>query len=147
MSVRQPHLSQRLFAAVTADFFRPLARPSAAVYVDCAERLVEEAGEAGRLPQMEAMAIIREVLSQHPQVALAEDEGGGLQDLRARAGKLFNQFLHVQWLQDQPVSLHERWVVISPSVRPLLQALRDLAEDEVAELRSFADTLRGVCAC
>lgn len=139
------HLSQRLFASVTADFFRPLVRPSAPVYVDGADRLIVEAGEAGRLPHPEALAILREVLSQHPQVALAEEEGGGLQDIRARAAKLFNQLLQVRWLEDQTLSLHERWVVISPALRPLLRTLRDLAEDEVAELRSFADTLRGVC--
>jgi len=138
-------LSQRLFASVSADFFRPLVRPSAPVYVDGADRLITEAGEAGRVPQTEALAILREVLSQHPQVALQEDEGGGLQDIRARAGKLFNQMLQVRWIEEQSVSLNERWVVISPSLRPLMRTLRDLAEDEVAELKSFADTLRGVC--
>ena len=140
------HLSQRLFAGVAVEFFRPLVRPSAPVYVDAADRLVREAGEAGRLPQAEALAILREVLAQHPQVALADDEGGGLQDLRARAAKLFHQMLAAGWVEDQPVSLHERWVVIAPSLRPLLRTLHDLAEDEVAELQSFADTLRGVCA-
>jgi hypothetical protein len=139
------HLSQRLFASVSADFFRPLVRPSAPVYVDGADRLIQEAGEAGRLPQSDALAILREVLSQHPQIALQEDEGGGLQDTRARAGKLFNQMLQVRWIEEQSVSLNERWVVISPSLRPLMRTLRDLAEDEVAELKSFADTLRGVC--
>jgi hypothetical protein len=140
-----PHLSQRLFASVPADFFRPLVRRSAPVYIDTADRLIREAGEAGRLPQPEALAVLREVMSEHPNVALDEDEGGGLQDLRARAGKLFNQLLQVHWLEDQAVSLHERWVVISPTLRPLLRSLRELAEDEVAELKSFADTLRGVC--
>lgn len=139
-------LSQRLFASVSADFFRPLVRPSAPVYVDGAERLIQEAGEAGRLPQTDALAILREVLSQNPQVALLEDEGGGLQDIRARAGKLFNQMLQVRWIEDQAVSLNERWVVISPSLRPLMRMLEDLAETEVAELKSFADTLRGVCS-
>jgi hypothetical protein len=138
-------LSQRLFASVSADFFRPLVRPSAPVYVDGADRLIQEAGEAGRLPQTDALAILREVLSQNPQVALQEDEGGGLQDVRARAGKLYNQLLQVRWIEEQAVSLNERWVVISPSLRPLMRTLRDLAENEVAELKSFADTLRGVC--
>jgi len=84
-------LSQRLFASVSADFFRPLVRPSAPVYVDGADRLIKEAGESGRLPQSDALAILREVLSQNPQIALQEDEGGGLQDVRARAG-LFLSF-------------------------------------------------------
>jgi len=140
------YLSQRLAKFVSSDFFRPLTRPSTPIYVDCADRLVTEAGEAGRLPQADAIAIVREVLQAHPQVTLADEEGGGLQDVRARAGKMFNQLLTVGWVEEQPISLHERWVVVSPGLRPLLRMLRDLAEDDVAELKSFADTLRGVCA-
>jgi len=35
--------------------------------------------------------------------------------------------------------------VISPGLRPLLRLLRQLAEDDAAELRTFADALRSVC--
>lgn len=141
----QALLSTRLSRSVSADFFRPLARPSAPVYVDCADRLVEEAGEAGRLPHRETTEIIKEVIARHPLSLLAEDEGAALRDARQRAGQFFGRLIAAGWLEDQTLGLHERWAVVSPGLRPLLRMLRDLAEDRVAELKTFADTLRGLC--
>ena len=115
------------------------------MYVDCADRLIEEAGESGRLTQKEAIELIREVLALHPLSLLADDEGAALRDARMRAGQFFNRLLAAGWLEDQTLGLHERWAVISPGLRPLIRMLRDLAEDQVAELKTFADTLRGLC--
>ncbi len=89
--------------------------------------------------------VIRETLALHPRAQLEADEGGDTQDLRLRAGKFFNKLLEARWLEDRTVSLDERWVLISPALRPLLRMLRDLAEDEIAELKGFADILRGLC--
>ena len=138
-------LSQRLFRFAGTEFFRPLARASAPVYVDCADRLVEEAGEAARLPQREALAIVREVIAQHPDVVLGEDEGAALRDVRQRAAVLCNKMLGAGWIEEQTLGLQDRWVLISPGLRPLLRLLRHLAEDDAAELGTFADTLRSVC--
>lgn len=140
-----PKLSEKLLASVTRDFFRPLTRPSAAIYVDCAERLAEAAGEAGRIPHAEAVALIREILASHPDIVLDDDEGASLRDARQRAGQFFNRLCDSAWLEDQQLGLHERWALVSPGLRPLLRLLRELAEDEIAELRTFADTVRGVC--
>lgn len=140
-----PSLSARLVRSVSTDFFRPLALASAPIYVDCADRLIEEAGEAGRLSHKEVIEILREVLAQHPQSLLAEDEGATLRDARQRAGQFFNRLLGAGWLEDQTLGLHDRWAVITPGLRPLMRMLRDLAEDQVAELKTFADTLRGLC--
>ena len=140
-----PALSQRLFRLAGTEFFRPLSRPSAPVYVDCADRLVAEAGEAARLPYRDAVAIVREVIAQHPDVILGEDEGAALRDVRQRAAVLFNRMLAAGWLEEQTLGLQDRWALISPGLRPLLRLLRHLAEDDAAELRTFADTLRSVC--
>jgi hypothetical protein len=40
-----PSLGSRLSRLLNGGFFRPLSRPTAAVYVDCAERLVDAADE------------------------------------------------------------------------------------------------------
>ncbi|MDB6077901.1 MAG: hypothetical protein JWO82_1648 [Akkermansiaceae bacterium] len=138
-------LSHRLLQSVSRDFFRPLSRPSAAIYIDCADRIAEAAGDAGRVTHLDATALIRETLASHPEVALAEDEGASLRDARARAGQLFNRLCDAGWLEDQQLGLHERYTLFSPGLRPLLKLLRDLAEDEIAELTTFADTVRGVC--
>lgn len=140
-----PLLSEKLHASVSRDFFRPLTRPSAAIYVDCAERLAELAGEAGRIPYGEAIALIREILAAHPDIVLDDDEGASLRDARQRAGQIFNRLCDSKWLEDQQLGLHERWALVSPGLRPMLRLLRELAEDEIAELKTFADTVRGVC--
>ena len=138
-------LSHRVFQLVGQEYFRPLTRPSAPVYVDCADRLVDEAGDSGRLPYAEALSVIREVIGQHPQVVLSEDEGAALRDVRQKAGAFFNRMLAAGWLEEQTLGLQDRWAVISPGLRPLLRLLRQLAEDDAAELRTFADALRSVC--
>jgi len=138
-------LSEKLLASVSRDFFRPLTRPSAAIYIDCAERLADIAGEAGRIPHGEAVAIVREILANHPEILLEDDEGASLRDARQRAGQIFNRLCDARWLEDQQLGLHERWTLVSPGLRPLLRLLRELAEDEIAELKTFADTVRGVC--
>jgi len=140
-----PHLSEKLLASVSRDFFRPLTRPSAAIYIDCAERLADVAGEAGRIPHAEAIALIREILAAHPDIVLGDDEGATMRDARQRAGQFFNRLCDSRWLEDQQFGLHERWALVSPGLRPLLRLLRELAEDEIAELKTFADTVRGVC--
>lgn len=143
--LRVTPLSQRLFRLAGTEFFRPLSRPSAPVYVDCADRLVEEAGEAARLPWKDAVAIVREVIAQHPGVVLGEDEGAALRDVKQKAAALFQRLLAAGWVEEQTLGLQDRWAVISPGLRPLLRLLRQLAEDDAAELRTFADTLRSVC--
>lgn len=140
-----PSLSEKLLVSVSRDFFRPLTRPSSAIYVDCAERLADVAGEAGRIPYGDAIALIREVLSAHPDIVLEDDEGASMRDARQRAGQIFNRLCDAKWLEDQQLGLHERWALVSPGLRPLLRLLRELAEDEIAELKTFADTVRGVC--
>ena len=138
-----PPLSQRLFASLPGGFFRPLARSSARVYVDCADVLMEAAGESGRIPLQEARALVQDAVGLHPVEEDDEDTGTG--DARVRAGKYFNQMLETGWIEDRPESLHERWIVISPVLRPLMDMLRELAADNVRELKSFADTLEGIC--
>ena len=138
-------LSHRLLSSVSRDFFKPLSRPSVALYIDCADRLGDAGGDAGRIPQGDAIALIRETFLAHPNLVLDEDEGGSLRDARQRASQIFSRLCDSGWLEDQQLSLHERWAVISPGLRPLLRLLRELAEEEIAELTTFADTVRGVC--
>lgn len=138
-------LGAKLSPLLTGGFFRPLSRPTAAVYVDCADRLERASDEGGQLSHAEAIALIRDVLATHPGVKLDEDEGGQFTDQRQRAGQIFNRLLEAQWLEERSASLDERWVVISPRLPPLLALLRTVAEDNLAELKDFAATVRSVC--
>ncbi len=138
-------LGSKLSPLLSSGFFRPLSRPTAAVYIDCAERLVDAADDSGQLPHDEARALIREVLVQHPDIQLDEDEGGQFRDLNLRAAQFFKKLLEVQWIQPRRISLDENYVLIAPPLRRLLRVLRDLAEDRPAELKDFASTLRSLC--
>jgi hypothetical protein len=113
------------------------------VYVDCADRLERAAGESARLELSEARDLVQTVVAEHPDFDWPEEEAHA--DIRVRAGKVFNFLLETSWLEDRPESLYERWVGISPALRPLLYMLRELASDSIGELQTFADTLDGVC--
>ena len=139
-------LGKRLELLLAGGFFRPLSRPTAAVYVDCAERLIETADEGGQVLHGEARLLIREVLLRHPDVQLAEDEGGSFRDLNQRAAQFFNKLIEAHWIEPRRVSLDEHHVLITPPLRRLLRLLRELAEDRPAELKDFAVTLRSLCA-
>ncbi|MSU61468.1 MAG: hypothetical protein EXS31_03580 [Pedosphaera sp.] len=141
----EPSLGQRLLPLLSGGFFRPLARPTAAVYVDCADRLLEAADEGGQLRHDEARVLIREVLARHPDVQLEEDEGGLFRDLNQRAGQFFNKLLESHWIAARRVSLDEHFVLVAPALRRLVRLLRELAEDRPAELKDFATTLRSLC--
>ena len=65
-------LGTKLAPLLGGGFFRPLARPSAAIYVDCADRLAEAADAGGQIPHAEARGLIRDVLLQHPDVQLTK---------------------------------------------------------------------------
>ena len=126
-----PLLSQRLAPLLKQGFFRPLARPSAPVYVDFIDRFEARSNEDGQLSHEETLALIRDILMLNPSAELDIDEGGDTQDVRLKAGKLFNNLLQAQWRQQRRVSIDERWVTLSPQVRPLIRCLREVAQDDV----------------
>jgi hypothetical protein len=138
-------LGKKLLPILGGGFFRPLNRPTAPIYIDCAERLVEAADEGGQIPHAEARQLIREVLTNHPEAQLDEDEGGQLRDQNQRAAQFFNKLIEAHWLEPRRLSLDEHFVLITPPLRRLLRLLRELAEDRPAELRDFAATLRSLC--
>lgn len=140
-----PTLSRRLAPFFQQGFFRPLARPSAPVYVDFIDRFEARSDEDGQLSHDETLALLRDTLQLNPTADLDLDEGGDTQDVRLRAGKLFNQLLQAGWLQERRMSIDERWVTLAPAVRPLLRSLREVAQDDIAELKDFAATVRSIC--
>src|ERR1700677_3521786 len=88
-NAREIPLGERLSGFFGHGFFRPLARPSAAIYADCADRLEMASDEGGQLSHEDAVIIIRDALALHPRAELDADEGGDTQDARVRAGKIF----------------------------------------------------------
>lgn len=122
-----------------------MSRPAAAIYIDCAERLVEASDDGGQVAHSEARLLICEVLVRHPDIQLEEDEGGQFRDLSQRAAQFFNKLIEAHWIEPRRISLDEHYVLIAPPLRRLLRLLRELAEDRPAELKDFAVTLRSLC--
>jgi hypothetical protein len=138
-------LGSKLAPLLGGGFFRPLARSTASIYIDCAASLCAAADEGGQVENAEARLLIREVLASHPDVQLDEDEGGQFRDLNQRAAQFFNKLIEANWLKPRRVSLDQNFVLITPMLRRLLRMLGDLAEDRPAELKDFAATLRTLC--
>lgn len=138
-------LGKRLGPLFDAGFFRPLARPSAAVYVDCAVRLTGAALDVGQVERNEARVLVREVIEQHPDTVLEEDEGGGYTDLGQKATLLYNKLLEAKWITERRISLSEYYIIIAPQLRLLLRALDDVAENRPEELKDFSVGLRSLC--
>src|SRR5437667_11270774 len=68
-------LADQLFRVVNSGFFRVLAGKSAAVYLDVLDALEREASERHEgMSREEALAIVSEVLAQHPSFAPEEGE-------------------------------------------------------------------------
>ena len=144
-TTEQPSLGVRLGPLFESGFFRPLSRPTAAIYVDCAERLMRSADEGGQIVFNEARLLVQEAIAAHPDTQLDEDEGGRVFDPKQQASRFFNKLLEAEWIQSRQVSLDEHWVWISPKLRMLIGLLHDLAETRRAELKNFAGTLRSIC--
>lgn len=145
MTEASTSLGRKLAPILGGGFFRPLTRPTAPIYIDCAERLATAADEGGQIPHAEARLIIREVMTSYPDSQLEEDEGGEFRDQNQRAAQFFNKLIEAHWLEPRRVSLDEHYVLITPQLRRLLRMLTELAEDRPAELKDFAATLRSIC--
>ena len=124
-------LGTKLAPILGSGFFHPLTRPTAPIYIDCAERLVEAADEGGQVAHAGACLLIREVLTDHPDVQLDDDEGGQLRDLNQLAAQFFNKLIEAHWLEPRRLSLDEHFVLITPQLRRLLRLLRETLQKTV----------------
>lgn len=138
-------LGEKLAPLLAGGFFRPLSRPTAAVYIDCAQQILAAADDGGQVLHSEARGIIREVLTHHSTVPLEADEGGELRDYNQRAVQFFHKLIEAHWLEPRRVSLDEQFVLVTPTLRRLLRLLQEVAADHPAELKDFAVTLRSLC--
>lgn len=138
-------LSENLRDQLAAGFFRPLARPSWPIYVDAADRLLESADDGGQISREEGLALIRDVVMAHPELALEADEGAGYSDARQKAQQLFNRMLESGWLHQRVMALGDYQVLVTPALRWTVRLLRELARNDPAELQDFAATLRSLC--
>ncbi len=145
--------ADQLFREVNPGFFRVLAGGSAAVYLDVLDALERESSERHEgMSREEALAIVSEVLTQHP--AFAPEEGeieGAVREqftglpLREKARRVLDHLAkpEIGWVLDEQLPNWERVVRFDAHGVTLLEALRKIARPDAVV---FTDKLQGVCA-
>jgi len=146
-------LAEQLFREVNPGFFRVLAGKSAAVYLDGLEALERESSERHEgMSRDEALAILSEVLAQHPDFSPEEGEidGAVLEQftglpLREKARRVLDHLARpeIGWVLDEQLPNWERVVRFDAHGVTLLEALRKIARPDAVV---FTDKLQGVCA-
>ena len=145
--------ADQLFREVSPGFFRVLAGGSAAVYLDVLDALEREASERHEgMSREEALAIVSEVLAQHPAFSPEEGEieGAGREQftglpLREKARRVLDHLARpeIVWVLDEQLPNWERVVRFDAHGVTLLEALRKIARPDAVV---FTDKLQGVCA-
>jgi hypothetical protein len=146
-------LAAQLFREVNLGFFRVLAGKNAAIYLDVLDSLEREASERHEgMSREEALAIVSEVLAQHPAfapeegelVGAAHEQFAGL-PLREKARRVLDHLAkpEIGWVLDEQLPNWERVIRFDAHGVTLLEALRKIARPEAAV---FTDKLQGVCA-
>lgn len=145
--------AEQLFREVSPGFFRVLASGNAAVYLDVLDALEREASERHEgMSREEALAIVSEVLAQHPTFFPDEGEAGGdIREqftglpLREKARSVLDHLAkpEVGWVLDEQLPNWERVVRFDAHGVTLLEALRRIARPDAVV---FTDKLQGVCA-
>jgi hypothetical protein len=145
--------ADQVFREVNPGFFRILAGGSAAVYLDVLDALEREASERHEgMSREEALAIVSEVLAEHPAFMPEEGEIGGTPQeqftglpLRERARRVLDHLAKPQigWVVDEQLLNWEHIVRFDAHGVTLLDALRKIARPDAVV---FTDKLQGVCA-
>jgi hypothetical protein len=146
-------LADQLFREVSPGFFRVLASGSATVYLDVLDALEREASERHEgMRREEALAIVSEILAQHPAFAPHESEIAGARPeqfsglpLQEKARRVLDHLgrPEIGWLLDEQLPNWERLVRFDAHGVTLLDALRKIARPDAVV---FTDKLQGVCS-
>ena len=144
-------LAIELYQAVRPGFFRVLAGSQAGVYVDVLDALEREADQRNEgMSRVDALAVVSEVLSQHPDF-VPEDPESDLQaqfvnlPLREKARRVLDHLAkpEIGWVLDEQLLNWDRVIRFDAHGVTLLDALRKIARPDAAV---FTDKLQGVCA-
>jgi|GEM_PF-383370 len=148
--VLAPSLSTDLFRELRPDFFRVLSGPNASVYVDLLDTLERECAQRNEgIPRDEALGILSEVLSRHPD--FQPDAETSTPDLshrdslpvREKARAALDYLARCGWLEAETAADWRREIVFDAHGSSVLATLRRIAHPETAV---FTDKLVGVCA-
>ena len=130
-------------------FFRVLAGKNAPTYLDVLDALERESAERPEgMAREEAIELVAEVLSRHPDFRPDEDDelsaaGGDSLPPRERARQVLDHLSRCRWLEEPPRRDWRRTVHFDAHGATLMAALRKIAWPDAAV---FTDKLLAVCA-
>lgn len=131
-------------------FFRVLAGKNASTYVDVLDVLDRECTEQpDGLERTDAIEIITEVLSKHPEFQpesdeqLSEGESSTALPPREAARRVLDHLASCRWLEEPPRKDWRRRIYFDAHGSTLIGALRQIARPEAAV---FTDKITAVCA-
>jgi hypothetical protein len=138
-------LSDQLVREVRPDFFRVLTGSLSRLYVDVLDSLEREASQrAEGVDREEALALVEQVIEQHPDLQWDDEElEGAGSSTRERARGLLDRLRATGWVQEEERTDWQRVIFFEPNGTILLHALRRIAFPEAAV---FSDKLVNVCA-
>jgi hypothetical protein len=139
-------LAAHLFQEVRPDFFRILASPLAALYVDVLDALEHEAAHRNQgLDREEALGVIESVIDKHRADAdpALEGEVNWPDNSNGKARLILETLRSAGWVQEEQHSDWRRLVFFDPDGVILMQALRKIAFPSAVV---FSDKLLNVCA-
>ena len=146
-------LALELFREVRPGLFRVLGGPNARTYVDVLDALEAESSQRhDGMSREEALAVIVEVLEEHPDFSPEKEEGADeapaefvALPLLERARRLLEYLARtdVSWVEDVQLPDWQRRVRFDAHGATLLDALRRMARPDAAV---FTDPFVGVCA-
>lgn len=138
-------LAAHLFQEVRPDFFRILASPLAALYVDVLDALEHEAAHRNQgLDREEALGVIESVIEKHRADAdpALEGEVNWPDNSNGKARLILETLRSAGWVQEEQHSDWRRLVFFDPDGVILMQALRKIAFPSAVV---FSDKLLNVC--
>jgi hypothetical protein len=152
MATASPHtlLSTELNRSVSPRFFLPLAGPWRDVAVDLLNHLAPAFLRGKRsLPRTEVLALIEELIVDHPAVKLPEDQTASAKDWNApsyRANYYLNHLIKAGWIVEDEFRYNLRRVTLSldSNAHAVLVLVRDVASSSLSTSARFSDTFRSV---
>lgn len=143
-------LSTELNRSVGPRFFLPLSGPWRDLAVDLLNHIAPAFSRGRRsLPRIEVLALIEELIVDHPAVSLPEEAASSAKEWNSpnyRANYYLNQLIEAGWILEDEFrhNLRRMTVSLDSNAHALLALLHDMSSSTFSRTARFSDTFRSV---
>jgi len=139
-------LGSQLFREAQPEFFGILVSRNASLYLDALDSLERTLSRTGTISRTEAVEIIIEVISNHPEFdpnQEGDDNSSESATLSGQATLVLRRLLETRWLHEPQRTDYQRLITLDPYGEILLAALRQIAKGSTAQ---FTDKIQIACS-